>query len=49
VHAREVRTEGLFDDKVRIVEGLQRGMRVVTAGASLLSENQRVRLLEGSQ
>lgn len=49
VHAREVRTEGLFDDKVRIVEGLQHGMRVVTAGASLLTENQRVRLLEATQ
>jgi multidrug efflux system membrane fusion protein len=49
VRAREVRTEGLFDDRVRVVEGLKGGERVVTAGASLLSENQTVRLLEATQ
>ncbi len=44
-----VKTGGLSDDSVHIVEGLQTGDRVVTAGASLLSEGQQVRLLEGAR
>ncbi|MFP5406582.1 MAG: efflux RND transporter periplasmic adaptor subunit [Gammaproteobacteria bacterium] len=41
-----VRTDGLLDDAVRIASGLQTGDRVVTAGANLLVEGQKVRLLE---
>ncbi|MCD6681708.1 MAG: efflux RND transporter periplasmic adaptor subunit [Burkholderiaceae bacterium] len=41
-----VRTAGLLDDAVRIVDGLASGDRVVTAGASLLVAGQRVRPLE---
>jgi len=41
-----VRTGGLLDDAVRIVDGLKSGDRVVTAGASLLVAGQRVRPLE---
>lgn len=41
-----VRTDGLLDDAVRIVDGLQRGDRVVTAGTSLLVAGQRVRPLQ---
>lgn len=41
-----VRTGGLLDDAVRVVSGLEPGMRVVTAGASLLIEGQKVRLAE---
>lgn len=40
-----VRTDGLLDDAVRIVDGLARGDRVVTAGTSLLVAGQRVRPL----
>ena len=42
-------TAGLLDDSVRIVRGISRGDRVVTAGASLLVEGQKVRLLESPQ
>jgi len=41
-----VRTDGLLDDAVRIVDGLASGDRVVTAGTSLLVVGQRVRPLE---
>jgi len=41
-----VSTGGFLDDKVRIVAGLSAGDRVVTAGANLLTEGQKVRLLE---
>jgi hypothetical protein len=41
-----VRTDGLLDDAVRIVDGLARGDRVVIAGTSLLVAGQRVRPLE---
>jgi len=43
-----VRTDGLLDDAVRIVDGLAPGDRVVTAGTSLLVAGQRVRLLEAA-
>ena len=46
VRAVPVRTGGLLDDAVRILEGIEPGMRVVTAGASLLVEGQKVRLAE---
>ena len=46
VAARPVRTGGLSGDTVRVLEGLQPGERVVTAGASLLTEGSAVRLLE---
>ncbi len=41
-----VRTGGLLDDAVRIVDGLARGDRIVTAGTSLLVAGQRVRALD---
>lgn len=41
-----VKTAGLLDDAVRIAEGLKPGDRVVTAGANLLIEGQKVRLVE---
>ncbi len=41
-----VRTDGLLDDAVRVVEGLARGDRIVTAGTGLLVAGQRVRPLE---
>lgn len=49
VRAVPVRTGGLLDDAVRIVEGLAPGMRVVTAGANLLVEGQKVRLADPAQ
>lgn len=48
VRAVAVTTAGLSADNVRIVSGLKPGDRVVTAGASLLSEGARVRLLESA-
>ena len=44
----EVRTAGLLDDAVRIVEGLRPGDRIVTAGANLLLPGQKVRLLDAA-
>lgn len=49
VRAVPVRTGGLLDDAVRIVDGLAPGMRVVTAGANLLVEGQKVRLADPAQ
>lgn len=46
VRSVEVGTGGLLDDAVRIVSGLKAGDRVVTAGANLLREGQKVRLAE---
>jgi multidrug efflux system membrane fusion protein len=43
-----VRTAGLLDDAVRVVEGLAPGDRIVTAGANLLIAGQRVRVLDDS-
>jgi RND family efflux transporter MFP subunit len=40
-----VRTAGLLDDAVRIVDGLKPGDRIVTAGANLLRAGQVVRVL----
>lgn len=45
VRSVPVATGGLLDDSVRIVSGLKPGDRVVTAGASLLVEGQKVRLV----
>jgi RND family efflux transporter MFP subunit len=42
----EVTTAGLLDDAVRVVDGLEPGDRVVTAGANLLRPGQAVRVLE---
>lgn len=42
----EVRTGGLLDDAVRVVDGLRPGDRIVTAGANLLLPGQKVRLLD---
>ncbi|HMS80933.1 MAG TPA: efflux RND transporter periplasmic adaptor subunit, partial [Burkholderiaceae bacterium] len=42
----EVRTAGLLDDAVRVVDGLKPGDRIVTAGANLLRAGQAVRVLE---
>jgi membrane fusion protein, multidrug efflux system len=39
-----VKTDGLLDDAVRVVSGLAAGDRVVTAGANLLIEGQKVKL-----
>lgn len=44
----EVRTAGLLDDAVRVVDGLRPGDRVVTAGANLLLPGQKVRLLDAA-
>jgi RND family efflux transporter MFP subunit len=41
-----VRTAGLLDDAVRVVDGLAPGDRIVTAGANLLRAGQAVRVLE---
>jgi multidrug efflux system membrane fusion protein len=41
-----VRTGGLLDDAVRVVEGLAPGDRIVTAGANLLVAGQPVRVLD---
>lgn len=41
-----VRPQALLDDAVRIAEGLRGGERVVVAGANLLVDGQKVRLLE---
>lgn len=43
-----VRTGGLLDDAVRIVDGLSAGDRVVTAGANLLRAGQAVRVLDAA-
>ena len=43
-----VRTGGFLDDRVRIVAGLRAGDRVVTAGAKLLAEGQKIRLVEAA-
>lgn len=42
----EVRTDGLLDDAVRVVDGIEHGDRIVTAGANLLVVGQRVRPVE---
>jgi RND family efflux transporter MFP subunit len=41
-----VRTAGLLDDAVRVVDGLAAGDRIVTAGANLLRPGQAVRLVD---
>ena len=46
VHRREVALGAPADDMIRIVEGVQAGELIVTAGASYLTEGQEVRLLE---
>jgi hypothetical protein len=46
VTAVAVQTAGMLDDAVVAVSGVKAGDRVVTAGASLLIEGQRVRLLD---
>lgn len=46
VTAVEVRTGGLRDDGVRVLEGLKAGDRIVTAGANLLRAGQVVRVLD---
>lgn len=48
VRAVTVTTAGLSGENVRIASGLKPGDRVVTAGASLLSEGARVRLLDAA-
>jgi membrane fusion protein, multidrug efflux system len=48
VSAVAVQTAGFEDEGVRIVAGVNRGDRVVTAGANLLVPGQKVRLLEAS-
>ena len=45
VHARLVRLGDYVDNEVAILSGLQEGMRVVTAGATLLFEGQPVKLM----
>jgi membrane fusion protein, multidrug efflux system len=49
VTAVAVQTTGMLDDAVVAVSGVKAGDRVVTAGASLLIEGQRVRLLDERQ
>lgn len=41
-----VQAQALLDDRVRVSDGLKGGERVVVAGANLLVEGQKVRLLE---
>ena len=44
-----VRTAGFMDESVRVVEGVKRGDRIVTAGANLLTPGQKVRLTEAAR
>lgn len=44
-----VRTGGLLDDAVRVVDGLKAGDRIVTAGANLLRPGQVVRVVEDAR
>ncbi len=45
----KVRTDGLLDDTVRVVDGLAAGDRVVTAGANLLIPGQKIRLADDAR
>jgi RND family efflux transporter MFP subunit len=45
----EVRTGGLLDDAVRVIDGLNAGDRIVTAGANLLRPGQVVRVIEDAR
>ncbi len=49
VRAVPVRTAGFMDESVRVVEGVKRGDRIVTAGANLLTPGQKVRLTEAAR
>ena len=44
-----VKTDGLLDDAVRVVSGLKDGDRVVTAGANLLIDGQKIKLADSSR
>ncbi len=45
VHARKVRLGGMRGSRVEVLEGLEEGMRVVTAGTAYLAEGMKVRLM----
>ncbi|MFM1991837.1 MAG: Cation/multidrug efflux system, membrane-fusion component [Pseudomonadota bacterium] len=45
----EVRTGGLLDDAVRVLDGLKPGDRIVTAGANLLRPGQVVRVVDDAK
>ena len=44
-----VKTDGLLDDAVRVVSGLKDGDRVVTAGANLLIDGQKIKLADSNR
>ena len=46
VRLQPVRSDGLNDEYVRVIEGLKPGDRVVTAGANLLVAGQRIKLTD---
>ncbi len=45
VHARKVKVGELTGSRIEVLEGVETGMRVVTAGTSYLAEGMKVRLL----
>lgn len=47
VRAVKVKTGGFVGERVRIVEGVAAGDRVITAGANLVKAGQKVRLIDG--
>lgn len=49
VRSVPVRTAGFLDESVRVVEGITRGDRIVTAGANLLTPGQKVRIAEDAR
>jgi len=50
VHARQVEAGGLFgESSIRILSGIAKGDRVVTAGANTLREGMKVRLIDQTQ
>lgn len=46
VRLQPIRTDGFVDERVRVVDGLKAGDRVVTAGANLLTDGQRIKLAD---
>ncbi|HMN82910.1 MAG TPA: efflux RND transporter periplasmic adaptor subunit [Burkholderiaceae bacterium] len=49
VRLQPIRTGGFVDERVRVVDGLKAGDRVVTAGANLLIDGQRIKLADAAR
>ena len=47
VQKREIKTGDLIGESIRIIEGVNMGERIVTAGVHFLQPGQKIRLLEG--